>query len=170
MLDNYVQLTEQQRRELVPAPPNVWRFYEKLSRRLIVWNIVNFGTGVVLQAFTSFWRGVGAQAVGWSVINLAIGFFGQKGNAQRASKPDAHAPERMAKEARNLRAFLWINAGLDVLYMLGGLNMARRAAEKGGENAEFRRGMGVGIIVQGGLLFIWDVINALIVPRYGKKG
>jgi hypothetical protein len=169
MLDNYLQLTEQQRREIVPAQPSIWRFYEKLSRRLIAWNIVNFGTGVVLQAFTSFWRGVGAQAIGWSAVNLAIGFFGQRGNERRAAQPEAHAPERMAREARNIRAFLWLNAGLDILYMLGGLSWARRAAQKGGQNAEFQRGMGMGIVVQGGLLLIWDVINALIVPRYPQK-
>jgi hypothetical protein len=75
----------------------------------------------------------------------------------------------MAREARNIRAFLWLNAGLDILYMLGGWSWARRAAQKGGRNAEFQRGMGMGIVVQGGLLLIWDVINALIVPRYPQK-
>lgn len=169
MLDNYVQLTEQQRRELLPAQPNIWHFYEKLSRRLIMWNVINFGTGVILQLFTSFWRGVGAQAVGWSAVNLAIGFLGQKGNERRAAEPDAQLPERMAREARNIRAILWLNAGLDILYMLGGLSWARRAAQKGGANAEFQRGMGIGVVIQGGLLFVWDVINALIVPRYEKK-
>lgn len=170
MLDNYMQLTEQQHRELVTPQPSIWQFYEKLSRRLIVWNVINFGTGVLLQGFTAFWRGVGSQAVGWSVVNLAIGFFGQRGNERRAAQPDAHTPERMAREARNIRAILWLNAGLDILYMLGGWSWARRAAQKGGANAEFQRGMGIGIVVQGGLLFIWDVINALIVPRYDKRG
>lgn len=169
MLDNYMQLTEQQRRELVPSQPSIWRFYEKLSRRLIIWNAINFGVGLVLQAFTPFWRGVGSQAVGWSAVNFAIGFLGQKGNERRASQPDASSTERMAREARNIRAILWLNAGLDVLYMLGGLSWARRAAQRGGANAEFQRGMGIGVVIQGGLLFVWDVINALIVPRYNRE-
>ncbi|MBO9308173.1 MAG: hypothetical protein J7551_00135 [Chloroflexi bacterium] len=169
MSDSHLQLIEQQRREVMPAQPSIWRFYEKLSRRLIAWNIVNLGTGVVLQALTPFWRGVGAQAIGWSIVNLAIGFLGQRGNERRAAQPEAHTPERMAREARNIRALLWLNAGLDILYMLGGLSWARRAAQRGGQNAEFQRGMGVGIMVQGGLLLIWDVINALIVPRYPQK-
>lgn len=54
--------------------------------------------------------------------------------------------------------------------MLGGWSWARRAAQQGGANAEFQRGMGIGIVVQGGLLFIWDVINALIVPPHDRRG
>ncbi|PJF35646.1 MAG: hypothetical protein CUN49_09505 [Candidatus Thermofonsia Clade 1 bacterium] len=169
MLDNYLELTQQQRREIVPAQPSIWTFYEKLSRRLILWNLVNLGAGVLLQGFTSFWRGLGAQAIGWSAVNLAIGFLGQRGNLRRAAQPEAHTPTRMAHEARKIRAILWLNAGLDILYMLGGWRWARRAAQTGGENAEFQRGMGMGVVVQGALLFIWDVINALIVPRYPKE-
>ncbi|PJF27320.1 MAG: hypothetical protein CUN53_04525 [Phototrophicales bacterium] len=62
-------------------------------------------------------------------------------------------------QARSLRRLLWINAGLDVLYMIGGLWYALRAKAPRG------RGMGIGVIFQGLFLFIFDVLQAREVPE-----
>ncbi|MBA3868446.1 MAG: hypothetical protein H0X30_04780 [Anaerolineae bacterium] len=75
-------------------------------------------------------------------------------------KLDALQAETLAKESRNLRRLLWINAGLDVGYILGGWCYSNREVAR-----PFRRGLGLGIILQGALLLVFDVIHALQVPE-----
>ena len=140
---------------------NIWGFDVLLTRRLFGWNVVNMAAGVVLaRNADALWRGIGSQAVGWSVINFIIAIFGGSATQKRSLKPDAFNPETLAKESRNLRRLLWINAGLDVGYMVGGWWYAGREVAR-----PFRRGMGVGIIIQGALLLVFDVIHALQVPE-----
>ncbi len=71
--------------------------------------------------------------------------------------PDPYAPEILHREGANLQRLLWINALLDLFYMRGGEWLMR----KGGA---YRRGMGVGIFVQGLALFIFDLIHATDTP------
>ena len=140
---------------------NIWQFNALLTRRLFGWNVINLAIGIVLGRNTdALWRGIGSQAVGWSIINFAIALLGGRATRKRAAKPDAVQTEILATESRNLRRLLWINAGLDVGYMLGGWWYSNREVAR-----PFRRGMGLGIIIQGALLFVFDVIHALQVPE-----
>lgn len=135
---------------------NIWQFSSLVSQRLLTWNIANLIAGVGLLVRGR--RGVGSQFIGWALINMAIAVFGERSNQARAARPDAISPLIREGQARNLRRLLWINAGLDVLYMLGGFLFALRAKKKQ------RRGMGIGIIIQGAFLFVFDVIHGLDVP------
>ena len=140
---------------------NIWEFNALLTRRLFGWNVINMAVGFVLGRNTdALWRGIGSQAIGWAVINFAIALFGGTATQKRAVKPDALQVEKLAKESRNLRRLLWINAGLDVGYMLGGWWYSGREMAR-----PFRRGIGLGIIIQGALLLMFDVIHALQVPE-----
>jgi carboxylesterase len=56
---------------------------------------------------------------------------------------------------------LWINAGLDVLYVTGGFVLLHRL----GARDPFVAGTGWGIVVQGGFLFFFDLLNAVTVPE-----
>jgi hypothetical protein len=103
-------------------------------------------------------KGVGTQAVGWSAINMGLALLGERGTARRAAQPGAMAAFIQAREAANLRNLLWFNAGLDVLYMIGGLAWARRA------RTAFGRGSGLGIVLQGLTLLTFDVVQAREVP------
>ncbi|MDX2161579.1 MAG: hypothetical protein SF162_09660 [bacterium] len=140
---------------------SIWSFQQVLSQRLLAWNIWNFTGGLLmLLSQNAFVQGVGSQFSGWAVINALIAIFGQNGAARRrATLADAETPERRAKEARNLRLILWVNAGLDLLYMLGGWRLLTRA-----HNRERLRGVGLGILLQGVFLFVFDVIHAQHVP------
>ena len=105
---------------------NIWGLNVLLTRRLFGWNVVNMAAGVVLaRNADALWRGIGSQAVGWSVINFIIAIFGGSAIQKRSLKPDAFNPEILAKESRNLRRLLWINAGLDVGYMVGGMQVVK---------------------------------------------
>ncbi len=143
---------------------NVWQMMAQVSARLLTWATLSTLAGALMLPMRGFWRGVGAQAVGWGLIDAAIaltGVFG--GNRRRANLADSYAPDVLAREARSLRRLLWINAGLDVLYVLGGWGWARRK-----RHDAFGRGTGWGIVVQGAFLLAFDLFHALRVPPNGK--
>jgi len=134
---------------------DMWQFQATLSRRLAQWAALSTGLGMVMLLRRGFWRGMGGQFVGWAFVNVGIAFFGTVMTDRRRQTLDApEDPAVQLKEQKSLRRLLWINAGLDILYMLGGLRL--RASDKAA-----RSGMGVGIFLQGLFLFGFDVIHAL---------
>lgn len=139
----------------------IWQFQRLLSMRLLAWNILNFTAGLILTLNKNrYVQGVGSQFAGWAFINVLIANMGAISAARRErTLPDAHTVEREITEARNLRRLLWVNAGLDVLYMVGGIALLMRKNQ-----GERTRGMGLGIIFQGVFLFIFDVTQANDVP------
>lgn len=140
---------------------NIWQFQNLLTRRLLTINAANILAGLLVLPAAAFWRGFGTQAVGWGLVNVGIAVFGGRAARRRSLAPDALEQAVMAREARSLCRLLWINAGLDVLYMLGGWQLTRRAAP----GDALRRGHGWGIVAQGGLLFVFDVAHALLLRR-----
>jgi hypothetical protein len=141
---------------------SIWSFQRLLSQRLITWNMANIAGGVLMSLSSSKRiRGIGSQFIGWALVNFAIAFFGQNAAETRErTLPDAHTPERQAREANALRRLLWINAGLDIAYMIGGRALMRRRS-----SGAWLRGAGVGIILQGLFLLIFDVMHAQHVPH-----
>jgi len=139
----------------------IWQFQRLLSMRLLAWNILNFTAGLILLLTKHrFLQGIGSQFAGWSFINVLIANFGAISAARRErTLEDAHTPERRTREAQNLKRLLWVNAGLDVLYMVGGLLLLVR--KNAGERT---RGAGIGVIFQGAFLLTFDVIQANNVP------
>lgn len=136
---------------------NIWQFNELLTRRLLAWNIPNIVAGLWLTRQAGFWRGFASQAIGWGFISVCIAVIGRMLTRRRyLILDDPYATDVMVKETRNLRRILWINTGLDVLYMLGGWHFARTR----GQADEARRGAGWGIVLQGWLLFVFDLIHA----------
>lgn len=139
----------------------IWDFQDTLSRRLLLWSAMSIAAGaLLLLAGGDFGRGFGVQALAWGAIDAAIAFFGQRTAARRrATGP--HTAEALAGEAAKLRRLLWVNTGLDVLYVAGGLVLLYTM----GAQSLFAAGNGWGIIVQGGFLFVFDLLHALAVPR-----
>jgi carboxylesterase len=140
----------------------IWDFRDMLSRRLLLWSALSIAAGALLVAFgaSPWWRGFGLQALIWGGIDAAIALFGQRSSWKRqAAGP--HGPGALELEARKLRCLLWINAGLDVLYVTGGAVLLRTL----GMQSDFAAGNGWGIIVQAGFLFIFDLLHAITVPR-----
>ncbi|MBK8022404.1 MAG: hypothetical protein IPK19_13505 [Chloroflexi bacterium] len=143
---------------------DIWEFQRAVSRRLAKWAGISTALGLIMLLRRGFWRGVGGQFVGWAAVNLGIAVFGfLTSDHRRQQLNDPRAPAVLNKETRNLRRLLWINAGLDVLYMIGGGWLARRRA-----SSPSRRGMGVGIILQGLFLFVFDVFHAQAVQPMKK--
>lgn len=134
-----------------PAGLDIWQFSADVSNRLMVWNAVNIGLGVQLSRGAGFLRGIGSQGIGWGLINMAIGLIGRRSGGRRyEALENPYENDVQRRDTRNLRLLLAVNGALDVLYMLGGLRYARGARDS------FRRGMGIGIVIQGALLFLFD--------------
>lgn len=149
------------------AIPNIWEYQQAVSRRLLVWATLNVVMGVWFQQRRSkVWRGVGMQSISWGAINAMIAIVGTAAaNTRRSRKENPLAVEVVQKEHRNLLWALWINAGLDVLYVIGGFALAKTR----GSHDRLARGSGWGIIVQGAFLFVFDVVHAVIMSTNTSK-
>jgi hypothetical protein len=141
-------------------PVSIWTYQDTISRRLLSWSALSIVAGLAVTPLNSYWRGFGWQAVGWGVIDAAIAYFGRASARKRQSQPDAAL--RVERERRNLSLLLWINVGLDALYMLGGRRLTQRR-----HASRMLRGTGWGIVLQGAFLFIFDLYHAASIPRGG---
>ncbi len=138
---------------------DIWLFQDQLTRRLSWWSIGSILAGAFLAAaFTGFWRGLGIQFLAWGVIDLAIAFFGARSARQRRAKLSlAEQLAAQPQERASLAKILWINAGLDVLYLAGGLALIGTL----GATDSFWLGGGWGVLIQGGFLLFFDLFHAL---------
>ncbi len=115
----------------------------QISTRLLLWSLPWAGAGIIgLWASSDdgqkgFWGMSGA----WGVINSGIALAGLLG------------AEPLLTDLRNV---LFINAGLDIAYMLGGIYLLTRPEATW-------RGSGVAVLIQGGFLLAFDLIHALLI-------
>ncbi len=138
-----------------------WQLQRTISHRLLILNVANIAAGIALLSRDKLRRAIGTQAIAWGLINVSIALIGGLFNERRrATLPDPYRPEVMQRDAANLSRLLWFNTGLDVLYMIGGWVMAR---SKPGDDS--RRGSGLGVILQGALLFLFDLFHAQRIPH-----
>jgi hypothetical protein len=143
---------------------DIWQFQAALSRRLLAWGALSMGAGVVLALIPDrVWQGIGAQCAGWGMIDAVIAGLGLRQTHKRAADPDEHRPEAQVEARDTLKRVLWINTGLDIGYVAGGIVLAATKGRKG-RNSRFWRGSGWGIVLQGGFLLVFDLIHALLIP------
>lgn len=115
------------------------------------------GAGLVLWRRNKFWRGFAMQALSWGAIDALIALGGQFAARRRqAALREPDSPEVQTRETENLRRLLWINAGLDVLYVSSGLLWALTR----GQRDALQRGNGWGVVVQGLFLMVFDTVHA----------
>jgi len=132
---------------------SIWKFESDLTQRLLVWSYLSVPGGLFLWLTAKdFGRGFGIQAVFWGLVDMLIALFGTRSADRRMATAD---PQR---EANFIRRILWINFGLDVFYILGGVWMILSWQR------DFWQGTGWGIVFQGAFLFLFDLYHALNVP------
>ncbi len=152
----------------------VWNFQRKVGNRLLGWSALSVLAGGLVQLrlngrrLGAFWQAASIQALAWGAIDAAIALAGRRGAAKNEREVRDRLPlEKQlhaAEQARKLRRLLWLNAALDVGYMVGGWWFAHRFNGAQGERDRSVRGHGYGIILQGAFLFFFDVIHALRLP------
>ena len=121
------------------------------------WAVGNIGLGLALRGHTegSTRRFHEMNAI-WNVVNLGIagiGYFTLGGAETQVLAA--------WKENLSFEKILLFNAGLDVGYMLGGLYLRERSRRPDAD-ADRLRGYGTSIILQGGFLFAFDLVNYFI--------
>jgi len=144
-------------------PFDLYGFQRKALPVLLTWSAVSILSGLFLGLSAEKRRkGIGSQFVGWGVINGLIAGFGYR--AARKKQLERLAGEEsgpgLAKEASTFENILWINAGLDVGYILGGAWLKRSNPQD-----DFKAGMGVGVQIQGAFLLLWDLTLGWLVHR-----
>jgi hypothetical protein len=129
---------------------------DTVTRRLLGWSALSIASGLPLAAsHKPLLRGLGQQFIAWGAIDGAIALAG------RWSQHRQGAPAETAQQIAKLRRLLLVNAGLDVFYVAGGLALALRR----GPDDPYWRGVGLGIVVQGGFLLAFDLWHGLNAPE-----
>ncbi len=112
------------------------QIHDQLIAGLLLWSLASLGTGTIgLYACTgASWRSFWLMSGLWGLIDGGIGWFAMIGGRQ---PPPALLP------------LLRFNAGLDVLYLVvAGILLARKSP--------MLRGLGLGVLVQGAFLLLFD--------------
>ncbi len=144
-------------------------FYGYQQRRFLLllgWGLLSIIAGFTLQRNAkSFWQQFGIQALTWGAIDAALALFGltsanKKEERYVLGELDSRDEQ---KEARTFYRILLIHAGLDVGYITGGAWLMQRFKA----HAD-RCGMGLGILVQGLWLFLFDGLISQEVRRDWK--
>lgn len=142
---------------------NFFVYQRRALTPLLRWGIGSSLIGALLMLVPRpFWRQFGLQALSWGVIDVLLAIAGRRQALVHAEQfaggaLDDHDAER---EAAKFERILLVNAGLDVGYIAAGGLTAARFADR-----PDRRGLGVGILVQGLFLLLFDALVARDVRR-----
>ena len=127
------------------------------------WALANIGTGLALRGSTEgSTRHFHEMNALWNTVNLAIAGFGYY--SAITADPSGWGLATSLSEHQNFQKILLFNAGLDVGYVLGGLYLTERAKRPDAEEDRLR-GFGRSIMLQGGFLFAFDLINYFIASK-----
>ncbi|MFZ2362614.1 MAG: hypothetical protein WA040_24955 [Anaerolineae bacterium] len=134
------------------SPP----FVDTVTDRLLGWSMISVASGLPLAVSRQpLLRGLGQQFVAWGAIDGTIALAGRWSQRRKAEQGAA------SEEIAALRRLLLVNAALDVLYVAGGVTLAVRR----GKDDPYWRGVGLGIVVQGGFLLGFDLWHGLHAPE-----
>lgn len=136
---------------------NIWDFQNRLTNRLFVWASSSIIIGLILILSPKrVLKGMGIQFIGWGFVDFLIGYVGKK-NAARKRKLDNHQDSVIVKkETENLIRILIINSIADIFYIITGLFIIN----KKGKSDPFWAGHGIGVLIQGAFLFLFDFVHA----------
>lgn len=128
------------------------------------WAVANIGVGLGLAGNASGPdRHFHQMNAYWNLVNLGIAGFGYFSAIK--SDPAAFGLYATADEHFGFQRILLLNAGLDVGYVLGGLYLterARRFITSDPGKSDRLKGFGRAIMLQGGFLLVFDVVNHFI--------
>lgn len=114
----------------------------------------------------------------WNLVNLGITGAGLLGSRKRSAGTETLADA--VRQHENMKQILLINTGLDVAYVVGGAYLRERGrpgvarpgltqANASSDKADQLRGYGKSIMVQGGFLLAFDLVNYFIFKNRGDK-
>lgn len=138
---------------------SVWDRARTIALQLGTWASLSIvGGGLLIALGGPFGRAIGIQFVVWGAVDLAIAGAGDRDRRRKLTAGAGRDPAASAAETRRLRRLLWINAGLDVLYATVGAGLVAFGT------GPVVDGHGVGVLIQGGFLLVFDVAHAATLP------
>lgn len=126
------------------------------------WAIGNIALGLTLRGgATGPPRYFHTMNVGWNVVNFSLATvsyirFNQAGKRR-------YSLEETVKRSMNSQKLYLLNAGLDMAYVAGGLYLRERSTRS--DNPDQLKGFGNSVILQGGFLFVYDLVLFYIHSR-----
>jgi hypothetical protein len=143
------------------------RHQKTLGLALGGYALANIAVGAVAAGQTSGeTQAFHKMNVYWNLFNLGIAGAGLLGSRKR--NPENETLADAVRQHENMKQILLINAGLDVAYVVGG-GYLRERADSHPDNADQLRGYGKSIMVQGGFLLAFDLVNYFIFKNRGDK-
>ena len=142
---------------------NFYQFQRQAMPILLGWAIGSIVTGALWHRDQSkYLQGMGGQFMAWGLVDGVIALMALTGARRKTAAWQAGdiTPRQQAQEADQFEKIIWANVVLDVGYVLGGRWWQRRYPEY-----PARQGMGVGVMLQGFFLLVWDILLALGVGR-----
>ena len=135
-----------------------WTHARRIERQLGTWAALSLVSAAALAWAARAWSeplsvtlgAVALQFAVWGAIDGAIAAFGARDRRRRLARGEAADATATAAFGARLRRLLRLNAGLDVGYLAVGLALVLLWRTPAG------LGHGVGVLVQGGFLLLFD--------------
>ncbi|MEX1191437.1 MAG: hypothetical protein WEA99_05640 [Brumimicrobium sp.] len=102
--------------------------------------------------------------VAWNVVNLGIAL-----PSLLRKHPTDLSSEEILRQQHTIEKILLLNVGLDAAYVTSGF-LLREMSKNNPENYHRFRGFGNSLLVQGGFLLVFDLIQFGIHQKHRKKG
>lgn len=153
-------------------PENFYRYVRQRMGILLAWGTLNLLAGGILSLFTrdKFWRQFWLQCLAWGGVNSLLAGFTRHSYKAKLTRLAVDKPppdsESLNKEVRFIYLIIFVNVFLDAGYVVTG-EWLRRKGQAAGKPG--RSGMGLGIIVQGLYIFLFDVFLTQELQRRWRK-
>ena len=136
------------------------------------YSLGNIALGSVMASRTSGeTRYFHQMNVYWNLINLGIAGAGLLGSRKRNTNGETLA--QAIRQHQTMKQVLLFNAGLDVAYIVGGAYLRERSRARlpvtRPNRADQLRGYGKSVMLQGGFLLAFDMVNFLIFKNRGDN-
>jgi hypothetical protein len=156
------------------AHPDPWTHARIVGSQLGAWAALSIAVGAAglaadaAGAWPAGWApvvvGFSIQCLLWGAIDGSIAWFGARDRRRKMAAAGASDPRAGQAFGSRLLRLLRLNAGLDVVYVLAGIALIVLWRTDEG------LGHGLGVIVQGGFLLVFDAWHGFAwVPRRRRR-
>jgi len=156
----------------ITTVPDPWQHAQRIGAQLAAWALLSLALAVVLWWVAgrtgadvgATLRALALQFAVWGAIDGAIAALGERDRRRRLSRAEDRDAGASAAFAARLRRLLRLNAALDVGYVAVGvaLLLAWRTPEG--------LGHGMGVLIQGGFLLVFDAWHGWGAGRAPRGG
>jgi integral membrane sensor domain MASE1 len=130
-----------------------------MMSQLLFWAGLSLGVGVPMLFSSREWvRSFGGMTAAWAIVNAIIAILSLL-SVRRKARQNADA-ETIRGWMHHLVRLLWLNAGLDVVYVLVGVGLI-----VWNPTNRMLNGFGWAVIIQGAFLLLFDTWHAVRLPR-----